>query len=92
VDGERRNERSDSNSVTQRHSATLSVYTVLVNPKTKRHVRIGKKVDDSTTANVSILVAVTVVEYNVNNTSDRIGSHVVHSVRRTNRNDGSEHV
>ena len=92
MDGEKRNERSDSNSVTQRHIATLSVHTVLVNPETKRHVRVSKEVDDSTTANVSILVAVTVVEHNVDNTSDRVGSHVVHSVRSANRNDGSEHV
>ena len=83
---------SDSNSVTHRHITTLSVHTVLVNPKTKRHVRIGKEVDDSTPANIGVLIATSTVEGNVDNTSQRIGSHEVHSVRSANRNDGGEHV
>lgn len=83
---------SDSNSVTHRHIATLSVHTVLVNPETQRHVGIQKKVGDSTTANIGVLIAASTVERNVNNTSQRIGSHEVHSVRSADRNDGGKHV
>ena len=72
--------------------ATVRVDAVSVNPKAKRHIGIGKQVKDSTTANTSVLVAVTTVEGDVNSTSQRVSSHEVDSIRRTNGNDSVEHL
>jgi len=78
---------SSRNCVVECYFGTLSVNTILVNPEAKRHVGISKKVKDSTTTNTSIIIATSTVEGNVNDTSDRISVHPVHSIRRTNRNE-----
>jgi hypothetical protein len=69
----------------------LRADAVLVNPETKAHVRIHEQVSDSTTANVSVLVAVAVVELNKCNTKDRRDLQVSNSVRGTT-SDVEEHV
>jgi hypothetical protein len=74
---------------------TLTVYTlrldaVSVNPEAKRHVRIAHQVNDSTAANVGILVGITVAILNKHNAKDRRNGDVVDSVRRTEG--GEEHV
>jgi hypothetical protein len=72
-------------------SNTLGVDAVLVNPETKAHVRIHEQVSDSTTANVSVLVAVAVVELNKCNAKDRRDLQVSNGVRGTT-SDVEEHV
>ena len=89
---ERRKVNSDSERVTQLNVTTVRVDKVSVNPEAKRHVRVSKEVDDSTTANTSVLVAVTTVKGDVNSTSQRVSSHEVDSIRRTNGNDSVEHL
>ena len=69
----------------------LVLFAVVVNPETERHVRITHQVKDSTTANVGVLVSVTVAELNKNNTKNRRNLDVVDSVRRT-VSDAEEHV
>jgi hypothetical protein len=89
---ERRKVSSDSERVTQLNVATVSINTVSVNPEAKRHVRIGKQVQDSTTANVGVLVATSTVKGDVHYTSERISSHEVDSIRRTNGSGSVEHL
>ena len=69
---------------------TLRLDAVSVNPETKRHVRIAHQVDDSTTANVGVFVAVTVAILNKHNAKDRRNGDVVDSVRSAES--GEEHV
>ena len=64
-------------------------FAVVVNPETKRHVRISHQVKDSTTRDVGVLVGQTVAILNKHNAKDRRNSDVVDSVRRTE--DGEEH-
>ena len=60
---------------------TLRSDAVSVNPETQRHVRISHQVKDSTTANVGILIRVTVAILNKCNAKDRRNRDVVDSVR-----------
>jgi hypothetical protein len=91
--GEGKRERnSDSERVTQLNVATVRVDTVSVNPEAKRHVRVSKQVQDSTTANVGVLVATSTVKGDVYYTSERISSHEVDSIRRTNGSCSVEHL
>jgi hypothetical protein len=83
---------SSSDSVAKVYTSTVRVDAVSINPEAKRHIRIGKQVKDSTTANTSVLVAITTVKGDVNSTSQRISSHEVDSIRRTNGNDSVEHL
>lgn len=89
---ERRERNSDSERVTQLNVATVSVDTVSVHPETQAHVRVSKQVKDSTTANVGVLVATSTVKGDVYYTSERISSHEVDSIRRTNGSGSVEHV
>ena len=91
-EGKRKKDSSSSDSVAEVYTSTVGVDKVSVNPKAERHVRVSKKVDDSTTANTSVLVAVTTVKGDVNSTSQRVSSHEVDSIRRTNGNDSVEHL
>jgi len=73
------------------NSCTLGVDTVGVNPETKRHVRIGKQVNNSTTRNVAISVCIAVAEAYINSAINCVNSHVINSVRSANRNKNVEH-
>lgn len=66
------------------------VVAVSVNPEAKRHVRIAHQVNDSTAANVGVLVGVTVAILNKYNAKNRRDLHGVDSVRVAE--DGEEHV
>jgi len=74
------------------YANTLRVNAVLINPETQRHVRIGEKVNDSTTRYTSVGIAVATVKSDVDFASDRVGSHEVNSVRSADRNDSVKHV
>ena len=69
---------------------TLGSDAVSVNPETKRDVRLHHEVSDSTTADVGVLVAVTVAILNKHNAKDRRNGDVVDSVRGAES--GEEHV
>ena len=71
-------------------SSPLRADAVLVNPEPKAHVRVEHQVSDSTTADVSILVAVAVGKLNQCNAKDRRDLQVSNSVRGT-RLDVEEH-
>ena len=66
------------------------LFAIVVNPETKRHVRLHHEVKDSTTADVGILVSVTVAILNKHNAKDRRNGDVVDSVRSAES--GEEHV
>jgi len=57
------------------------LFAVVVNPETKRHVRIAHQVKDSTTANVGVLIRQTVAILNKHNAKNRRDLHGVDSVR-----------
>ena len=69
----------------------LTRYTVSINPEAERHIRVEDKVEDSTTANVAVLIHQTVGELNKDNTRNRVDFDGTDSVRRT-VSDGKEHV
>ena len=68
----------------------LMHFAVVVNPETKRHVRIAHQVKDSTTANVGVLIRQTVAILNKHNAKNRRDLHGVDSVRLAE--DSEEHV
>ena len=65
-------------------------FAVVVHPEAERHVRIAHQVNDSTAANVGILIRQTVCILNKHNAKDRRNLHGVDSVRVAE--DGEEHV
>ena len=67
----------------------LVLFAIVVNPETKRHVRISHQVKDSTTRDVSVLIGQTVAILNKHNAKNRRDLHGVDSVRVTE--DGEEH-
>ena len=64
-------------------------FAIVVNPEAKRHIRIAHQVNDSTTANVGVLIGQTVAILNKHNAKDRRNLHGVDSVRVAE--DGEEH-
>ena len=66
------------------------LFAIVVNPETQRHVRIAHQVNDSTTANVGVLIGQTVAILNKCNAKDRRDSDVVDSVGLTE--EVEEHV
>ena len=56
------------------------VNAVIINPETKRHVRIKFEVKDSTTRHVSVGVVATISKLDVNLTTQKVGGDVVNSV------------
>ena len=67
---------------------SCGVDDVIVNPETKRHVRIEFEVKDSTTRHVGVTLTQTVAELYVNTTKENVGDDVVDSVRSAS----DEHV
>ena len=68
----------------------LRADAVLVNPETQAHIRVEHQVSDSTTADVSILVAVAVGKLNEDNAEDRRNLQSSDGIRGT-RLDVEEH-
>ena len=61
---------------------------VIVNPETKRHVRIEFEVEDSTTRHVGVTIPQTVAELDVNTSEEDVGDDVIDCVRSAS----DEHV
>ena len=56
--------------------STLSTDTVLINPEAKRHVRIYNEIGDSTTANIGVVISVTVLELNKYITTNKVDNQL----------------
>ena len=73
------------------NDCSLTVNTVIVNPETKRHVRLVNQVNNCTTTNVGVLIGMSRIEQDTNNTCERISSNVINTVAVANNN-GEERV
>ena len=76
--------------LTEQPSLAIVWKQVIVNPETKAHVWVHEKVCNCTTADVCVLVDVTLSVCNLNDCTNRVDIHNLDTVRGTNR-DLNEH-